>query len=41
MEIQDLIIQIVVIVLGMIGGVAAILYKSTRSGKKSSRTSVW
>jgi flagellar basal body-associated protein FliL len=34
MEIQDLIIQIVVIVLGMIGGVAAILYKINKVGKK-------
>lgn len=34
MEIQDLIIQIVVIVLGMIGGVAAILYKVNKIGKK-------
>jgi len=34
MEIQDLIIKIVVIVLGMIGGVAAILYKINKVGKK-------
>lgn len=34
MEIQDLIIQVIVIVLGMIGGVAAILYKINKIGKK-------
>jgi hypothetical protein len=34
MEIQDLIIQLVVIVLGLIGGVSVVLYKINKIGKK-------